>query len=124
MQEPTTMNECRTTDQLKEAYKVSQNYRQILTTYETPCLDMFSSVTYNWLSDTDNKLSNISFTYKEKYYEEILYAQDFNPESFLSNVGGFVGMFLGYSLMQLPEMLFGLAGTFESLKRKLSTGKY
>ena len=85
---------------------------------------MFSSVTYNWLSDTDNKLSNISFTYKEKYYEEILYDRAFNPESFLSNVGGFVGMFLGYSLMQLPEMLFGLAGTFEILKKKLSAGKY
>ncbi len=41
----------------------------------------------------------------EKYYQEIEYVQDFGFESFWSGVGGFVGIFLGYSLMQFPEFL-------------------
>ena len=40
-----------------------------------------------------------------KYYEEIEYSKDFGSESFISNLGGFIGIFLGYSMMQLPELL-------------------
>ena len=31
--------------------------------------------------------------------------EDFNFESFWSGIGGFVGIFLGYSMMQFPEAL-------------------
>ena len=116
--------DCTTPQQLKDAYRYSQDHKKLLPTYGTPCLDMFSSVTYNWLiGNIDEKWSNISFTYKEKYYEEINYAQDFNLESFISNVGGFIGMFLGYSLMQLPDFLLGFVGIFEKMKQKLSKNR-
>ena len=117
--------ECSTPKQLKEAYHFTQNLRQILPSYGTPCWDVFDSVSYNWIKATlnnDNKLSNITMTYKQKYYEEIKYGKDFTLESFISNVGGFIGMFLGYSLMQLPDFLLGFVGTFELMKKRLSTG--
>ena len=122
---PPEMMECSTQKQLKEAYHFTQNLRQILPSYGTPCLDIFDSVSYNWIKATlnnDNKLSNITMTYKQKYYEEIKYGKDFTLESFISNVGGFIGMFLGYSLMQLPDFLLGFVGTFELMKKRLSTG--
>ena len=41
----------------------------------------------------------------DKYYEEITEIKDFGFEDFISGLGGFIGIFLGYSLMQIPELL-------------------
>ena len=126
MQFPPEMKDCTTPKQFKDAYNFTQNLRQALPSYGTPCLTMFESVSYNWLKPSqiyNDKLSNFSMTYKQKYYEEIQYAQDFTVDSFISNVGGFIGMFLGYSLVQLPDFLLGFVGTFEMIKKRLSTGK-
>ena len=41
----------------------------------------------------------------EKYYEEIKQVEDFGFQDFVSNVGGFFGIFVGYSMMQIPELL-------------------
>ena len=43
--------------------------------------------------------------YTQDYFEEINYLEAFNFETFFSNVGGFVGIFLGYSIMQVPELI-------------------
>ena len=52
-------------------------------------------------------------------YQEIENVQDFNFESFFSSLGGFVGIFLGYSLLQVPDLLSNISTLkklFESLK--------
>ena len=125
LQDPLEMEDCSSPKQLKNAYLYSQDHRRILPNYGIPCLDMFASVTYNWLIEPSKEMTmaNISVTYREKYYEEINYSQDFNIESFISNVGGFVGIFLGYSLMQLPDFLIGFVWIFEWTKMKLLSGK-
>ena len=41
----------------------------------------------------------------QKYYQEIEFVKDFGFESFWSGIGGFVGIFLGFSMMQFPEAL-------------------
>ena len=41
----------------------------------------------------------------DTYYEEISQVEDFGPQDFISNLGGFIGIFLGYSMMQIPELL-------------------
>ena len=46
----------------------------------------------------------------DKFYEEISQAKDFGVQDFVSNLGGFIGIFLGYSMMQIPELL----GTFKN----------
>ena len=46
--------------------------------------------------------------YLEEMYQEIVNHRDFDMEMLGSSVGGFVGMFLGYSLWQCPEMILGL----------------
>ena len=45
------------------------------------------------------------FNYQEQYYQELRYLPGFDVETFISNIGGFVGIFLGYSMMQFPELL-------------------
>ena len=37
--------------------------------------------------------------------EEIENSKSYDFESFVSGVGGFIGIFLGYSILQIPELL-------------------
>ena len=47
----------------------------------------------------------LEFNYLEDMYQEVTNHRDFDIETLASNVGGFIGMFLGYSLLQFPQFL-------------------
>ena len=49
-------------------------------------------------------------------YQEIENVKDFGVESCWSGIGGFVGIFLGYSLLQIPELI---ANYFEVLRKRI-----
>ena len=65
----------------------------------------------------------IMFMYEPKDYEEIQNTQDFDLESFVSGVGGFIGIFLGYSILQLPELLGSLTSLMSKLRPRKSSGR-
>ena len=50
---------------------------------------------------------DFEFTQGSEKLQVILNERDFGVESCWSGIGGFVGIFVGYSLMQLPELLVG-----------------
>ena len=64
-----------------------------------PCLEQYATVAWNFV-ETKKAISdtNIKVLYPDIYYQEISYSSDFGLESVISNVGGFVGIFLGYSV--------------------------
>ena len=47
----------------------------------------------------------MELAYMDESYQEFINAREFGLESFWAGVGGFVGMFLGYSFLQIPETL-------------------
>ena len=49
---------------------------------------------------------DLEFTESSGMFQEIENVKDFGIESCWSAIGGFVGIFIGYSLRQLPE-IFG-----------------
>ena len=53
----------------------------------------------------DHHKFQIEVNYPEDTYYEISTSQAFGFESFWAGVGGFVGIFLGFSLLQLPELV-------------------
>ena len=55
--------------------------------------------------------------YTEDVYQEIENIKDISFEQFFSAVGGFVGIFLGYSFLQIPGMIED-AQNYVTLKRK------
>ena len=65
----------------------------------------------------------IAFYYTEKMYEEIQYSKEMGFENWLSNVGGFVGIFLGYSMMQFPELIIWIFDLLHQRKYKTWRGK-
>ena len=48
----------------------------------------------------------INVKYPKSTYHEILNRREITFDSFWSSTGGFVGMFLGYSVMQVPQIIF------------------
>ena len=50
-----------------------------------------------------DSLMYLEFMYMDENYQEIINHRDFTVSSFFSNTGGFVGMILGYSLLQAPD---------------------
>ena len=51
-----------------------------------------------------DKLMLFRFHYVSEDYQEIVNVRDFGIEAFWSSIGGFMGMFLGYSCLQLAEI--------------------
>ena len=54
---------------------------------------------------TTNELS-VQCIYQDETYQEIVNLMDFSFESLWSNAGGFIGMMLGYSVLQIPEAIY------------------
>ena len=65
----------------------------------------------------DGKHITIRVSYLESTYQETENVQDFTFEMFFSSLGGFIGIFLGYSMLQIPELL----NNIPSCARKLKT---
>ena len=58
-----------------------------------------------------------TFKYMDKSYQEIVNEQDFEFESLWSAVGGFIGIFVGASLSQVPAMMADAWKLIQYLKR-------
>ena len=99
---------CTSPEQLQMVYKNITEWEDVMKHHDHPCTDMYNIVGWNWVDIEGTKESEgiqIKFYYQEQYYQELEYLPDFDLETFISNIGGFVGIFLGYSMMQFPELL-------------------
>ena len=97
--------ECNKATELQNAFYFIQNYKNVYATYDPPCVSMVDWSTVN--SEEQNPLDDlrIEFLYMATEYKEITNMQSFGFESFVSGLGGFVGIFLGYSILQLPDLV-------------------
>ena len=103
---------CNSPTQLKhvsDILKAPDKLMGIFNQYIGPCIKLSSIVTFQEKAknkEKDPESFVLVFNYLEEMYQEIRNERDFNLEMFWSSVGGFIGMFLGYSLWQCPEMMF------------------
>ena len=86
--------------------------------YKMPCNKMSSTVTRHMkpAKEDDEKTFNLEFNYLEDTYQEVFNQKDFGLEMLGSSIGGFIGMFLGYSLLQCPELIGSIVGSMKKLK--------
>ena len=114
---------CQSPTKLKKAFQLLQGIKRDIKKFEKPCDEILvlsiDSINNNPIPIPDDIA--IKFLYTEKMYEEIQYIKALGFENWLSNVGGFVGIFLGYSMMQFPEFLLIFADAFNR-KRLESLG--
>ena len=53
-------------------------------------------------TDTNSQLGII---FNSPDYREIKHTQEFNLESLIGNIGGYIGLFLGFALWQIPDVI-------------------
>ena len=103
------LDKCRSPKQFKKIHRLTNGYNRILENRESPCLDMFNAASRieNRINSVKicRKCAYVKIVYVDKYYEEIKDEKDFGFEDFISNLGGFIGIFLGYSMLQIPQLL-------------------
>ena len=99
---------CNTSNQLQDIYYYTQNIADSMLSYDPPCVKM--QIPVNVRQETivnfiQHPRVRISIAYSTEEYQEITNVKDFDFETMFSAVGGFIGIFLGYSLLQLPDLL-------------------
>ena len=102
------LEECTSPEKLKKVNNMTADiYKNKLGKFQSPCVDMFNAIVWHQpkCNYAAERCGDIEILYMEKYYEEITQVDDFNFQDFVSNLGGFIGIFLGYSMMQIPELL-------------------
>ena len=120
MTNKTILRECKSAPEMSQIYSILKTYkRAIFDSYKQPC--DYMKVTTGVLQ---KKLQwgiylVFEFVYMDDLYQEIVNVRDFGFESFWSGVGGFVGIFLGYSLLQMPDLLKTLWDSTANKRLKL-----
>ena len=115
---------CRSQTELERAHYHILRYKDIISTYDPPCVDMTTLVTVVRDLDQRKRHFRIKVQYTESFYQEIKNVRDFSFEIFWSSVGGFVGMCLGYSALQIPDLLLILPSLIREVKCPKSVSKF
>ena len=117
--------ECHSTEQLQNVSRAIESYRSFFSNYEEPCVDMTAMVIINKDVNQDHEKNfKIKITYTEDVYLEIENLKEFSFETFFSGVGGLIGIFLGYSILQIPEILCEIANFLRRKKGRPTIRKY
>ena len=77
----------------------------IISSFTNPCNEM--GINVNIKNKDKNQESEervvLKFVYRMQKYQEIKNEKEFSLEMLWSGIGGFVGMFIGYSMLQLLD---------------------
>ena len=110
------LKQCITPTKLADAHRIINDPKSDFNLTEFPCTEMnlLGIDSINYEPDPQPRDTSIAFIYTEKTYEEITYSRMMGFDGWLSNVGGFIGIFLGYSMMQAPELLIFVIDFFRA----------
>ena len=125
MTNESNIEECESKNKLMEAQYIIDNFDKFLNGIAKPCDEMLVLTIDSVDNNPDLKPNDIAikFIYSDKVYEEIEYTKGIKFEGWLSNVGGFVGIFLGYSMMQFPDVILFIITMFNYERRNHFRGK-
>ena len=130
MQGALTIKTCNTQEEMEKIWNRLQDFEEIQSSYHPPCNQMKLAVTivgHQTRNDDEVfKLFEYYFKYMEKTYQEIVNERDFGIDSLWSTVGGFVGIFVGTSLSQIPTLIAAACTWIKNLlknNKKKKNGK-
>ena len=99
---------CSATSELQSATTMIQNEIEMISKGIPPCIAMlipFSMQEKEFPEGLFWRRMHISIRYSSTEYQEIVNVRGFDFDSMFSGIGGFVGIFLGYSLLQVADIL-------------------
>ena len=107
---------CNSSEYLKKAYHYIENHKIIFGTYHPPCFSSEVVTKYDKEEENESEDPTIQILYRETIYQVILNTESFNFKSCVSGVGGFAGIFLGYSILQSLDLISILFGFFKKFR--------
>ena len=110
--------ECKSPEQYRKAYQLINNYKDTLMSYNPPCVDMrvMTRDQYSTPLRNQHKEIDIKLIYSEGSYQETINSRDFGMDAFWIGVGGFAGLFLGYSVSSIPDLIASIPAFFRKQK--------
>ena len=103
---------------------------QVFKKYQPPCTKV--SVTYDISTKEDDEFFRsyikipgdlmIRMIYGAEDYEEVFNLRKFNAESAFSQIGGLIGIMIGVSLFNIPDILTSMIFKVQELNKKRSSG--
>ena len=104
--ESSALRQCNTSTELREIFNLITHYEKVLDSYLPPCnkMSVVTTITVDGMS-SKGKGNGAEIWYMDKTYEETINRRDFGFEMFWSSIGGFTGIFLGFSLLQIPDLV-------------------
>ena len=110
---------------MKKAYinEALLNDPSLLANVTGPC-DQMKTVTFTVQdvplseNDIDRNNGTIYVVFKNTVYKEILHIQALDIESLVGNMGGYIGLFLGFAIWQVPDAIKIILNVFDKFVRK------
>ena len=99
---------CTTSTEMADIFYAIENYKEIMASYVQPCEYMKVIVVNSEKAGASDERLLINLKYVDESYQEITNSRDFGFKDYGSGVGGWVGIFLGYALLNVPESLVKL----------------
>ena len=118
-----SLNSCIHPSKMKSIYDEIKNKEYVFSKYDQPCDYMEVSLGAVQHSSSYENVTLLELQYMKQNYQEIVNIKDFELESLWSSVGGFVGIFLGYSLLRVPDLMDTLFEWFQTKQRKNKKGR-
>ena len=108
---------CRTSEEMSKIYHYLTNKEKIWSLYDQPCNYMKVSVETIQQPNYQRYIL-LHFAYMIESFEEYVNHREFGIEGLGAGIGGYVGIFLGYSFLQIPSTMNDLWIWLKRLKTK------
>lgn len=96
---------CTTANQYKKIFNYLEGQEDPFSLYKQPCKSTAIVATSEVAPYSLHDYMKLRFEYLTKMFTKITNDKAVGMENFWGGVGGFVGIFLGYSLMQIPDFI-------------------
>ena len=80
-----------------------QSIQKILYTYQE--FKIIEDWTQEWLDEIDS-IYEVLLEFQDGTYMEIQQVRDYSIQDVVGDIGGYLGLFLGFAILQIPELIF------------------
>ena len=115
---------CQSSKQLRDAIFLIDKKKDFMESYDPPCVEMNTRVIVNKDLPQEKDELKIVIRYTEDVYQKIENIEAMPLLAFFGQWGGFVGIFLGYSFLQIPELITDAKNYFNSKNKKTKETQY
>ena len=117
------LDNCYTSLQMKNANQYIEHLEKVMSSYDPPCVEMTSVVKMTRDLEQRDEHFRIIIQYVQSFYQEIQIKVAYTFEFFFSSLGGFIGICVGTSMMEIPNVLEYIAMNVHKKKDIAVIGK-